>query len=336
MDPSPAVLALKIPVVVSLITSYARVSDLPSLCLTTKSLSAAATRRLYCSLILTNSTSAFLACETVANTPRVATHVRGLVVGPGALPVWRALQRALESLPHLEVLALDARRVQLSWVFPRTPLFHLRDLRLDIPWDAQVAAFVRTQSSLRALWVLELAADYSPGGANLEPQFCTSTGIAATAAAGTDDEGQVVTETEMETDAATADLDTMDLPLLSTVECPLRIAHAFARSPLTHLQVLSDASTTASSAYCRTAGDDARLQHLILRLARARGTLRSLSLHDVPEARTPDVVALVAKHCPQLMYLGILPLPSGPVRPLPLTSAPSLAPRATSVCWPAL
>ncbi|KAI0248301.1 hypothetical protein BJV78DRAFT_1237393 [Lactifluus subvellereus] len=302
-SPTPTVLALENPVVASLITSHARISDLPSLCLTTKSLSAAATRRLYYSLVLTNPSSAFLACETVANTPHVAAHVRGLVLGRGAPPVWRALQRALESLPHLEALALDARGVQLSWVFPCTPSFHLRDLRLGIPWDAQVAAFVRTQPSLRALWVLELAANYSPR-ANSEPQSRTSTGASGTGEA---QEAAQTDATELDTDTDTM----MDLPLLATVECPLRIAHAFVCSPLTHLQVLGEA-TAAASAIGQAASDDARLRHLILRLARARATLRSLSLHDVSEARTGDTIALVAQHCPQLRYLGTLPLPSGP------------------------
>jgi hypothetical protein len=306
MQPSPASLALENPVVVSLITSHTRVSDLPSLCLTTKSISAAATRRLYCSLILSNTNSALLACETVANTPRVATHVRGLVVGAGTPPVWRALKHALESLPHLEALALDARRAQLSWVFPPQPSFHLRDLRLGIPWDAQVAAFVRTQSSLRSLWVLELAASYSPTFNNLESR--------QSAGGEGEGEGEGQGQASAETKDATDDLlDTMDLPFLSTVECPLRIVHAFARSPLTHLQVLSDI-TTAASTICQAADDDARLRHLISRLSCAKATLRSLNLRDIPEARVPDIIALVARHCPQLMYLGILSLPSGPVR----------------------
>lgn len=324
MRPS-AVLALENPVVVSLITSHARASDLPSLCLATKSLSAAATRRLYYSLVLTNPSSALLACETVANTPRVAAHVRGLVLGRGAPPVWRALQRALEFVPHLEALALDARGMQLSWVFPRTPSFHLRDLRLGIPWDAQVAAFVRTQPSLRALWVLEIAENYSPC-VNSEPQSRTSTG-----ATGTGGETQVVAEI----DDAPTEMNTMDLPLLATVECPLRIAHAFACSPLTHLQVLGEATeAAAASAIGRSPSDDARLRQLILRLARARATLRSLSLHDVPEARTADTIALVARHCPQLRYLGILSLPSGPVRtPFSGSLLPSPPPRPPSACW---
>src|ERR1700677_4308014 len=118
MASSPAALALNPPVVVSFITSHARVSDLPSLCLTTKSFHSSATRRLYHSLILTNPSTALLACETLARTPGLATHVRDLVLGQGPPHLWQALQRALELLPRLEAFAIDARGVRLSWVLP--------------------------------------------------------------------------------------------------------------------------------------------------------------------------------------------------------------------------
>ncbi|KAH9047733.1 hypothetical protein EDB84DRAFT_1460865, partial [Lactarius hengduanensis] len=91
--------------------------------------------------------------------------------------------------------------------------------------------------------------------------------------------------------------DTMDLPFLSTVE-----------SSLTHLQVLGRFR-------CRCAGHwpATRICYgLIPHLAGAHKTLRSLSLYYVPEALTVDVVALAAQHCPQLRYLGVLPLPAGP------------------------
>ena len=51
-----------------------------------------------------------------------------LKLGRGAPLVWRALQRSLESLPHLEALALDAHGAQLSWVFTCAPSLHLRNL----------------------------------------------------------------------------------------------------------------------------------------------------------------------------------------------------------------
>ncbi|KAH9030015.1 hypothetical protein EDB84DRAFT_1495547 [Lactarius hengduanensis] len=143
-------------------------------------------------------------------------------------------------LPRLDALAIDARGMRLSWVLPLAPSFRLRDLRLCFPLEAQAAAFVRTQTALRTLLTTAEVADPDPIP---EP-------------------------------------DTMDLPFLSTVECPLRLAHALVRSPLlTHLQ-----------------------------------TLRSLSLYDVPEALTVD-------HCPQLRYLGVLPLPAGPYAPSPSRTA---------------
>ncbi|KAH8994105.1 hypothetical protein EDB86DRAFT_2805224 [Lactarius hatsudake] len=265
MVSSPAALALSDPVVVSIIASHARVTDLPSLCLTTKSFHSSATRRLYHSLVLANPSTALLACETLACTPALATHVRGLVLGPGPPRVWQALQRALEALPRLDALAIDARGMRLSWVLPLAPSFRLRDLRLCFPLEAQAAAFVAHPT---------------------------------TEVAGPDRMPEPEPEPEP---------DTMDLPFLSTVECPLRLAHALVRSPLTHLQVLGD-----SGADARATGRDAHLLHLIPRLACAHKTLRSLSLYDVPEARTADVVALAAQHCPQLRYLGILPLPAGP------------------------
>jgi hypothetical protein len=304
MVSSPAVLALNHPVVVSFITSHVRVSDLPSLCLTTKSFHSSATRRLYHSLILTNPSTAFLGCETLTRTPSLATHVRGLVLGQGPPHVWQALQRALEALPRLEAFAIDARGIRLSWVLPLAPSFRLRDLRLCIPWDAQVAAFVRTQTTLRALWVLELAEDYRPSATSARSRGAADTGEVArstTTAEVADLNSDAVPEPKPET---------LDLPLLHTAECPLSLAHNFVRSPLTHLQVLGD-----SGAVARATDRDALLLRLIPRLACTRKTLRSLSLYDVPEARTADVVALAAQHCPQLRYLGTLPLPAGPVRP---------------------
>ena len=303
MVSSPVALALNEPVIISSITSHARVTDLPSLCLTTKSLYSSATQRLYNSLILTNPSTAFLACETLACTPSLATHVRGLVLGPGPPRVWPALQRALEILPLLEVFAIDARGVRLSWVLPLAPSFRLRDLRLCIPWDAQVAAFVRTQTTLRALWVLELAEDYSPSS---QPALAPASSKSRHGGAA---DAVEVAHTRAEFADPAPVPETLDLPLLATVECPLRLAHAFARSPLTHLQVLGD-----SGADARAPGRDAHLLRLIPRLACADKTLRSLSLYDVPEARTADVLALAAHHCPQLRYLGVLPLPPGPVR----------------------
>ena len=307
MVSSPAALALNHPVVVSFITSHARVTDLPSLCLTTKSFHLSATRRLYHSLIFTKPSPAFLACETLARTPSLATHVRSLVLGQSPQHVWQALQRALEVLPRLEAFAIDARGIRLSWILPLAPSFRLRDLRLCTPWDAQVAAFVRTQTTLRALWVLELAGDCAPSRPALGPANARLRGaadvdeVAHTTAEIADPESKAVPEPEI-----------LDLPLLNTVECPLGLAHTFVRSPLTHLQVLGD-----SGAVARAPDRDAHLLHLIPQLAFARKTLRSLSLYDVPETRTGDVISLTAEHCPQLRYLGTLPLPAGPVRPLP-------------------
>ena len=166
MASSPAALALNHSIVVSFITSHARISDLPILCLTTKSFHPSAIRHLYHSLILTNPSTAFLACETLARTPVLATHVHGLVLGQGPPHVWQALQRTLEVLPRLEAFAIDARGIRLSWALPLAPSFRLRDLRLCIPWDTQVTAFVRMQTTLRALWILKVAEDCQPSAAS--------------------------------------------------------------------------------------------------------------------------------------------------------------------------
>ena len=315
MVSSPAALALNHPVVVSFITSHARVSDLPSLCLTTKSFHSSAIRRLYHSLILTNPSTAFQACETLARTPVLATHVRGLVLGQGPPHVWQALQRALEVLPRLEAFAIDARGIRLSWVLPLAPSFRLRDLRLCIPWDMQVAAFVRTQTTLRALWILEVAEDCRPTAANTR-----SRGTAEVAPPPPSNTTAEIADLDLEketSDNAPKSDETLDLPHLNTAECPLSLAHKFVHSPLTHLQVLGDSGPNAARR-ATLMDRDALLLRLIPRLACAHKTLRSLSLYDVPEARTTDIVALAAEHCPQLRYLGTLSLPAGPVR------APSL------------
>ena len=162
MASSPAALVLNHPVVVSFITSHAHVSDLLTLCLTTKSFHSSAIWRLYHSLILTNPSTAFLACETLAHTPVLTTHVCVLVLEQGHPHVWQVLQCALEVLPQLEAFAIDVHGIRLSCVLPLAPSFHLHNLHLCIPWDTQVTAFVRTQMTLRALWILKVAEDCRP------------------------------------------------------------------------------------------------------------------------------------------------------------------------------
>ncbi|KAI0262410.1 hypothetical protein BC834DRAFT_828916 [Gloeopeniophorella convolvens] len=272
-------LALSDPTVISLVVEHARWLDLASLCLTSKFLSASAARRLYNSLILSDPVIALHACETLASSPRLAAHVRTLLVGPGPPPLWHAFQRALEVLPNLGVLSVEARGLPVSWVLPRAPPFRLRDLRLSIPWDAKAAAFVRAQPTLRALRVHEPPADnaisLAAPGPNAPPP-----------------------------NDAPADADTdseIKLPFLASLECSPRIACAFVRSPLTHLQIFGDPGGPGAS----------HLLRLIPRLAHARATLRSLTLYDVPEASSVSVTALTAQYCPQLQRLGVLPLPPG-------------------------
>jgi hypothetical protein len=85
---------------------------------------------------------------------------------------------------------------------------------------------------------------------------------------------------------------------LETFDGPLLIAVQLLSCPLTHLQVSVDAEAAS------------QLLSVLPHLAKTSRTLRALNLLDIPEDLATSAALLISKACPELHYLGILPLPS--------------------------
>ncbi|GLB45335.1 hypothetical protein LshimejAT787_2100950 [Lyophyllum shimeji] len=87
------------------------------------------------------------------------------------------------------------------------------------------------------------------------------------------------------------------LPLLRNFDGTLMVGMQLLDSPLTHLQMMVDREMLPS------------LAGLLPRLRSVHKTLRSLSLLDVPEDLVAETSAILASVCPNLVYLGLIPLP---------------------------
>ncbi|KAG5651460.1 hypothetical protein H0H81_008596 [Sphagnurus paluster] len=87
------------------------------------------------------------------------------------------------------------------------------------------------------------------------------------------------------------------LPALRIFEGTLMVGLQMFSSPLTHLQITFDPETQSP------------LPELSPRLWSVQKTLRSLSLLDITEDVVGDVLDLIASTCPDLVHLGLIPLP---------------------------
>ncbi|KAG6853466.1 hypothetical protein C0991_004140 [Blastosporella zonata] len=92
------------------------------------------------------------------------------------------------------------------------------------------------------------------------------------------------------------------LPVLKRFEGTLMIAQYTLSSPLTHLQVTLDEGVTN------------HLLDFLSRLWSTHKTLRSLSIIDLTEGIAPDALHIIVSICPNLLYLGLIPLPPIHVR----------------------
>jgi|SRR6202167_3186541 hypothetical protein len=88
------------------------------------------------------------------------------------------------------------------------------------------------------------------------------------------------------------------LPNLKQFTGAITVAVQLLNRPLTHLQVHVDETSSIP------------LLSFIPRLFATKATLRSLSLLELPDSITLDVLHLISIACPDLRYVGLLPFPS--------------------------
>lgn len=124
--------------------------------------------------------------ETLSLCPRVAAHVRTFSLSNGdAVRVHASSERELrhniqammaspefwtrvsESLTHLKQLdhfTLTDETLEHSWVLDTVTTLQATEVRLHLPWDENVSAFLNTQHSLRSLYVSDMPRHEPPVG----------------------------------------------------------------------------------------------------------------------------------------------------------------------------
>lgn len=278
--------SLQNPVIAALIVSHSRSFDLISLIYTNKSLSAIAERALYRSLVFSNPQTAYRACLTLLDAPRLAAYVHTLALTPrrSASPLanlprhfWETIHDVLTKLPNLQSLVFPdpyggdasplASATSFSWVFPLEVPFTLRDAQIMFPYDAHIAAFVARQRKLRTLHTAEVASSLTRE--NLLPVDHSQ-----------DVDGQ----------------ESPAFPDLRVFDGPMAIASQLLTSPLTHMQTFQH--------------NESDLVAFIPKLRCLRKSLRSLSLHYVPENRVAETVGHIGRCCPDIRHIGVLSLPA--------------------------
>lgn len=152
---------------------------------TSRTFQAVAERYLYIEVHIVPLKEKLALLHTIGQVPRVAqlvrffrftnhpTRVRNLEVmqhmhRTAAQPeFWELLRRAIHNLGQLEYFELDddpfvvgqARRVQSSVLVPPPPHLQASEIRLSFPWDANISAFLATQTMLRKLHMPDIIED---------------------------------------------------------------------------------------------------------------------------------------------------------------------------------
>ncbi|KAI0056387.1 hypothetical protein BV25DRAFT_1921027 [Artomyces pyxidatus] len=219
---NPGASALESATIASLIVDYARFQDLLALSASCKALNAPAEKVLYRAFSVSDPNKAYRICQTLSSNSHLAQHVRYFALlyrqsrntsmswaAPLPIQFWRAVHHALNSMTRLESLVMSdpsglPRGDSYTWVLPAEADFRLRELRIQMPWDEDSAAFVARQRHLHSLQSTEISDAYVFPVAN--------------------------------------PLDRSEplLPLLEILDAPFRVARQFLDSPLTHLQVFPD------------------------------------------------------------------------------------------------
>ncbi|GBE85459.1 hypothetical protein BKA93DRAFT_828851 [Sparassis latifolia] len=147
------------------IVHYSSQRDLFSLCLTSKALQRATEARIYECIFLRDMGVAYRACRAIVG----RGGVRGAYVkrfwfsqDTRRLPprtmvqlppqFWQAVQDALTKMVNLDFLLLNDPANANTWVLSSpTYKFQLREASFQLPWDAEMVAFLQTQNRLRVL-----------------------------------------------------------------------------------------------------------------------------------------------------------------------------------------
>ena len=274
MDNTPAPIPHE---VCSRIVNWVKSSDygtLTALCLSSKTLHRAAEPRLYHQLYLTDSLTAYYACQTIVSCDRIALHVKTFWtmfnerrwnssrnhLNP---QFWDIIHLSLRKMHNLRVLSIGDPSCPSAWIFGQCQ-FQLQDAELRFNWDAELVHFLDTQSQLHHLRIT------NPRQSSTEldspPLLALPPG-------------------------ALSSLSVFDGSLITAVE--------FVSSPITHLQI--------------SIGQDGieDAEHLLGQLAMFSRTLTSISIIDFPNSiSTLDLFSVTFPH---LRHVGIIPLPFGDV-----------------------
>jgi len=250
------------------IVHCARRSDLPALCLTSKSLQKDAEIRLYEVIMTGDMHATFRACESIVTQERLGPYVRSFYVFQNSrrsqtesLPrrFWQMVQKALWKMRCLDVLYIDDPARANAWVLsdiPRIP-FQLRDATFRLPCNQHLVEFLESQNKLKQFQIMGGPDEHAP-------HFKAGT-----------------------------------LPHLRTFDGQLALAMQLLSVPrkLRRLRIPLDRDTNK------------KLLDFIPHLAALSRTLRSLNIIHIPEELSVEAIKLISSVCPDLHYLGIIPLP---------------------------
>ncbi|RDB15335.1 hypothetical protein Hypma_004824 [Hypsizygus marmoreus] len=255
----------------SSLTGPTRRADLASLCLTSKALQHSAEPKLYETLAFGDAQTAYIACRTLIQNPRLALFVRTFWFSQDnsrsrhAVPLWPAVHAALRRMHNLESLGLFDTTMGNGWVLDPEAgngeddgiKFQLREAKLRFTWSASLARFLAGQRKLQILFTCDRYSD-------------------------------------TEGDAGSG----LDLPALEMFDGMLSVAAHLGASPMRHLQMAVDV-------------EEVREFLGMLRgcLWKWRKTLRGVSIQDLPEQWVLGALAAVAETCPDLLHVGLFPLP---------------------------
>ena len=199
------------------IIQFARQVDLLALCLTNKELNRVAERNIYSEVVLRDAQTANrFSVALISKEGHRGLYVRRFwfwhEYRRNRVPVlpehfWMNLQKALSYMSDLEDLMIADPTITNTWILnPAYVKFNLVSARLHLAWDADLVAFLNTQTRLRNLLT----------GARLD-----------------EDEGPCA-------------LTPGKLSTLQVFEGPLLVAAELSTCPLTHLRILVEEETINS------------------------------------------------------------------------------------------
>ena len=250
-----------------------------SLCLTSKAFHHAAEPRLYHQLYLTDSLTAYCACQTISSCDRIALHVKTFWtlfnerrwnssrnhLNP---QFWDVVHLALRKMLNLQVVAIGDPSCPSAWIF-RQCQFRLLEAELRMGWDPDLVRFLDIQSEIHSLRIT------NPRLSSTELDRLPLLALAQ---------------------GTLSSLTVFDGSLITAIE--------FVSSPITHLQI----------SLGQDAVEDAG--HLLRQLTMFSGTLTSINVVDLPYSISIGTFDLFSRIFPHLHHIGIMPLPFGDVSEL--------------------